>query len=78
MLIALLALSSCSTTRVVNTCPDPVFPSCETICAAAKPDSPDSMWRDLKNMVVVMLQLRARQDTADQTKFSGCTCHGVG
>lgn len=74
MLIGLLALSSCSTTQVINTCPEPVFPSCATVCAAEKTDNPDSMWRDLKNMVVVMLQLRERQDKSDQARFAGCKC----
>lgn len=72
MLISLTLLNGCSITRANNICPDPYFASCEAVCDAAKVSSPDSNWRDLKNMSVVMLQLRERQE--EKEPFGKCVC----
>ncbi len=76
MLISLAALSSCSSTSVSNPSPEPYYPSCSSVCIAAREDMPDDLWRDMKNMVVVMEQLRARQDGDEQQPFGDCRCGG--
>lgn len=74
MVTSLLLLSSCASTSVHNIAPEPYFPSCEAVCDAARADSPDANWRDLKNMTVTMLQLRERQEADERQPFGKCDC----
>ncbi len=72
ILISLLLLSSCAPTPVSNLAPVPFYPSCETVKHAAKADTPDDVWRDLKNQTVVMEQIRATLPVDDQPEFGDC------
>lgn len=73
-MISVLALSGCGNAPVSNPNPDPYYASCSTICHAARADAPDSYWRDLKNMTVVMDQLRERQPAGERQDFGACKC----
>lgn len=58
MMISVLLLSGCDTVHVNNHAPFPFYPSCEAVRHCARPETPDACWRDLKNMTVIMEQLR--------------------
>jgi uncharacterized lipoprotein YajG len=71
-LISLLLLSGCTNTPLpTNTCPAPVFPSCEVIDAALASES-DSIWKYLLRSDNVMLKLREGQEKNERDKFVDC------
>lgn len=72
LLISGLLLSGCSNLLVSSDCPVPVFPACQTIQHAAKPDTPDSLWQDLAAMTRVMLKLREREPKDEREIFGTC------
>ncbi len=71
-----MLLSGCSNipAKPINTLPTPWFPSCPTICDAARQDAPDSVYKDWVRSVNVMLKLRAQQDKKDREDFGNCVC----
>lgn len=72
MLTSLLLSSSCAPTSVHNLAPEPFYPSCDTVRHAAQPDTPDAVWRDLKNQTVVMEEIRATLPDEEQPRFGEC------
>jgi hypothetical protein len=52
---------------VSNDLPEPYYPSCATIKHTAKDATPNEVWKDLKNMVIVMEQLNAMKKDKVET-----------
>lgn len=73
ILISTMLLSGCSQEPVSNLAPEPYYPSCEAVRNCARPDAPDACWRDLKNMTVVMEQIRETLPKDEQPEFGSCT-----
>jgi hypothetical protein len=71
-IVFLLILTACANEPVSNLAPEPFYPSCETVRHAAREDAPDSLWRDLKNQVIVMEQIRATLPKDEQPQFGEC------
>jgi hypothetical protein len=65
-------LNGCGNTSVSNPEPEPYYPSCEAVKNAAKADTPDAVWQDMKNMAVVMEQIRTTLPDDEQPQFGEC------
>lgn len=71
-LIALLSLTGCGNTQVLNSNPDAYFSDCDTINAYDNKAVPDAVITDKVRDTNVNLKLRDRQAPADQVKFGKC------
>lgn len=70
-LISLLLLSGCASTPS-NIAPEPYYPSCDTV-RHLNGDVPDIVWQDVKEMVVVMEQIRETMPKDEQPRFGECS-----
>jgi hypothetical protein len=70
LLTVLLSMTGCSTTQVSNTCPAPIFPTCETL--KAYKNVPDAVIRYQVEATTIMLKLRDRQPADEQQELVKC------
>jgi hypothetical protein len=72
MLTSVSLLIGCTRIAVDSQAPAPYFPSCTTIAALEKDETPNSAWRDWVMVTNIMLKLRELQPEHERDKLVDC------